>query len=275
MFNPDGPDSEGEFLELTNTGGLTIDLGGARFTRGIDIVFDQGTLLDPGESLVIARVGNSVPAARSAYAGALNNGGDRLTLEAADGLVIADFAYGDGSDWPDMTDGGGHSLELVSPNDPSADLGSPLSWRTSHDAGGSPGNTPAGLRYAEWRASHGLGAPVGGDDYDGDGLSDIEEFASGTDPAAPDGRGVFGIARLGDGSGIVVSVLRSWDALDLSVQIEVSDRLSTNSWNPVDPASFVGSTRVPESRADLLEFRVTPAPESARQFVRTRYTVLQ
>ena len=42
-----------------------------------------------------------------------------------------------------------------------------------------------------------------------------------------------------------------------------------------DRASFVGSTRVPESRADLLEFRVTPAPGSARQFVRTRYTVLQ
>jgi hypothetical protein len=106
-------------------------------------------------------------------------------------------------------------------------------------------------------------------------LSDIEEFASGTDPAAPDGRGVFGIARLGDGSGIVVSVLRSWDALDLSVQIEVSDRLSTNSWNSVDPAAFVGSTRLPESRADLLEFQVTPATESARQFVRTRYTVLE
>ena len=275
MFNPDGPDSKSEFLELTNTGGLTIDLGGARFTRGIDIVFDPGTLLDPGESLVIARVGNLVPAARYAYAGALNNGGDRLTLEAADGAVIVDFAYGDGADWPDMTDGGGHSLEFVSPNDPSAVFGSPLSWRTSSDAGGSPGNTPDGLRYAEWRASRGLGAPVGGDDHDGDGLSDIEEFASGTDPVTPDGRGTIGVTRLGDGSGIVVSVLRSWDALDLSVQIEVSDRLSTNSWHPVDPVSFVGSTRVPELRADLLEFQVTPTPEPARQFVRTRYMVLE
>lgn len=275
MFNPDGPDSEGEFLELTNTGSFTIDLGGARFTRGIDIIFDPGTLLDPGESLVIARVGNSVAAAKAAYSGALDNGGDRLTLKAADGSIIVDFAYGDDADWPDMTDGGGYSLELVSPNDPSANLGSPLSWRTSHDAGGSPGSAPAGLRYAEWRASHGLGASIGGDDHDGDGLSDIEEFASGTDPVAPDGRGTFGVTRLGDGSGIVVSMLRSWDALDLSLQIEVSDSLSTNSWHPVDPASFVGSTRVPESRADLLEFRVTPAPGSARQFVRTRYTVLQ
>ena len=275
MFNPDGPDSEGEFLELTNTGGLTIDLGGARFTRGIDIVFNRGTLLDPGESLVIARVGHSVPAAGATYAGALDNGGERLTFEAADGAVIADFAYGDGADWPDMTDGGGHSLELVSPGDPSADLGSPLSWRASHDAGGSPGAAASGLRYAEWRASYGLGVPFGGDDHDGDGLSDIEEFASGTDPVAPDGKGAFGVAPLGDGSGIVVSVLRSWDALDLSVQIEVSDWLGSDSWHPVDPASFVGSTRVPESRADRLEFRVTPAPGSARRFWRARYTVLE
>ena len=47
--------AEFEFIELTNTGGKTLDLSGLTFTTGIGGTFANGTALAPGGYLVAAR----------------------------------------------------------------------------------------------------------------------------------------------------------------------------------------------------------------------------
>jgi hypothetical protein len=54
MYDPaDG--SAYEYLELQNIGASTLDLGGVRFTNGLDYTFPAGTQLPPGAFIVVCR----------------------------------------------------------------------------------------------------------------------------------------------------------------------------------------------------------------------------
>ncbi len=180
-----------EFLELRNISKRTVDLTGVRFSNGLEFDFGfaptSSRMLKPGESGVLVRDVRAfsirypqVPLARvlGQLRGRLDNGGETIGLTAADGSVIKEFRYDNVPPWPVIGESGGQSLVL---RDPAAnpDLSQPSSWAVSAKTGGTPG-------------SSGLGADTfGGDprrDSDGDGVIDLFEFVSGSDPENPGSR---------------------------------------------------------------------------------------
>ncbi len=173
-----------EFLELSNIGNRPVDLTGVRFSNGIR--FDWAytghpqRLLQPGVSIVLAANRDAfrlrhpdVPAERifGEFGGALDDGGERITLVDSAGRIILDFRYDDEDGWPTEADGGGPSLVLVSPSSrPNPDL--PESWQPSAVPGGDPGE-----------ASLGGSSPVDPlGDTDGDGVANLIEWVTGSDP---------------------------------------------------------------------------------------------
>ncbi|MEO5915929.1 MAG: lamin tail domain-containing protein [Luteolibacter sp.] len=145
-YFPQDPNGAAEFVELLNTSTTaTLDLGGARFTDGIDFTFPANTNLAPeGRVLVVKDVatfealyGTGKPIAGIFLNGsALSNTGEHLRLEAADGSQLLDFSYAAAFPWPASANGLGRSMILTNYSDPS----DPLSWRPSAGANGNPGN---------------------------------------------------------------------------------------------------------------------------------------
>jgi hypothetical protein len=130
----------------------TVDLGGCAFVliasgdhlEGIEFEFPLGTLIDPGQRLVVAANSTAfaarypeVPLAGD-YKNRLDNNGEWITLVDSEGNVIDSFRYNDAAPWPEQADGDGPSLLL---NDPGSapDPADPSSWTASLSADGSPG----------------------------------------------------------------------------------------------------------------------------------------
>ena len=86
MYNPAGGNNF-EFIELTNTGAVTLNLGGVVFYDGIDFTFPAGFTLAPGAQTVLvrnlasfqSRYGGGLNVA-GVYSGALDNNGEQLAL---------------------------------------------------------------------------------------------------------------------------------------------------------------------------------------------------
>ncbi|MCH8043165.1 MAG: lamin tail domain-containing protein, partial [Planctomycetes bacterium] len=158
MYNPHDPpaaspldNDQFEFIELVNTGSESIDLRGVEFTNGVSFAFrgSNVTTLGAGEHVVVVRnleafnerynvAGTKIA---GVYEGALNNGGERLTLEDSFGTTIVSTRYNDSGVWPGRPDGGGSSLEIV---DSSGDYEDGRNWRASSEYGGSPGVAGSG-----------------------------------------------------------------------------------------------------------------------------------
>lgn len=157
-------DREFEFLELQNISNSPINLAGVRFVQtnvdgsaeGIDFDFAQ-QILQPGQSTIVVRNREAfaaryetptsvIPYALRADTGAgpegqwsggqLGNGGEQITLLAADGGVIQQFSYSDGGLWPQRADGVGSTLQLI---DVHGDPNSAANWQASFAFGGTPG----------------------------------------------------------------------------------------------------------------------------------------
>lgn len=144
-YNPgSGLDGNSEFIELMNISDQTISLAGMTFTEGITFTFDEQATLAPSGHVVLvfdrtffeAKYGNDFPIG-GIYTSRLANNGERITLTAADGLVIQSLKFDTQNQWPALADGTGYSLTLASPlGNPDPSL--PQSWRTSIELGGSP-----------------------------------------------------------------------------------------------------------------------------------------
>ncbi len=156
MYNPISGSDDDEYVELYNRGSQTVDLGGWRFTDGIDFTFPSPLPLAPGGYLVVARhLANLLPhhsnlnATNSVgdFSGSLANSGERLALSmpevifstngaavtAATNYIVADeVTYNDGGRWGHWADGGGSSLELM---DPHSDNRQPSNWADSDETG--------------------------------------------------------------------------------------------------------------------------------------------
>jgi hypothetical protein len=147
MYNPpvmsliDG--EEFEFLELKNTGTNTLDLSGL-ILAGINFGFTNGTLLAPGQFLVLAANATHFAAkypgvtVHGIYPGNLANGGETLTLVHPLGATIFSVSFDDELPWPLAPDNYDHSLVPKNPGLTQApDNGA--DWRASTNPGGSPG----------------------------------------------------------------------------------------------------------------------------------------
>lgn len=141
MYNPPGG-QDLEFIELQNSGDLTIDLSGLSFSNGIDYTFRQGAVLAPGEFYLLVANEAAFLAAfpdapvRGEYSDSLSNGGEKVTLKDRENLTIVSVDYDDEGFWPISADGYGRSLVLAAPG---GNPDRPLSWRASAEIHGSPG----------------------------------------------------------------------------------------------------------------------------------------
>ncbi|MBN2508094.1 MAG: lamin tail domain-containing protein [Verrucomicrobia bacterium] len=161
MYHPISNDAEDEYVELYNRGETAVEMGGWRFSDGIDYAFPPGTAIDPGGYLVVAknaaRLLTNHPGLNPAvvvgdFGGTLADGGDRLVLampefdletNAVSGLVrtntffvVADeVVYADGGRWGMWADGGGSSLEL---KDPRSDNRLAANWADSDETAKAP-----------------------------------------------------------------------------------------------------------------------------------------
>lgn len=187
-----------EYLELRNIARQAIDLNGVKLTRGFNFDFTfappWARLLKPGESVVLAadkralllrypHLSNTKIVGR--FGGHIDNNGESLALDAANGESISQFRYENSPPWPPADDGTGRSLVLKDPST-NPNPADPAHWLLSAKTGGTPGES-------------GIGADAySGDlyaDSDGDGLTDFFEFASGSDPENPSS-GYFPSARI-------------------------------------------------------------------------------
>ncbi len=179
MYKPVGG-SDFEFIELRNLSSSTpLDLSPVTISGGVDYSFPVGTILAPGAYLIIpkkrsafeSRYGAGVPTvAEYGPNDSLNNGGDTLTLNYGENVVIRSFTYTNAAPWPVVTNEGYSIVLRLPPGTTTApDHNVGANWRLSIALNGNPGTTDA-ESFA--------GNP--GDDLDSDGLSALLEYALGT-----------------------------------------------------------------------------------------------
>ena len=178
-YNPAPADEE--FIELMNISAETIDLTGVHF-EGITFTFTDGTLLAPGERIIITRDVaafttryGGTPRVAGQYTGALDNTGEEIVVLAASNTDIVRFTYNDKAPWPTAADGTGRSLVLRRPA-AVQNLSDGAAWRSSIALGGNPGSSD-GTTFT--------GTPLA--DADGDGVVRLFEYLlAGDDSTAND-----------------------------------------------------------------------------------------
>lgn len=196
MYDSGDESDDFEFIELLNIDSTnTLNLGGASFIDGITFTIPDGTLLAPGERLVVAR---NLDAYASRYGGVatvvggyaaedgsnkLSNGGELLELVDSLGVLIDRVDYNDKLPWPESADGDGYSLVRINPSDPFTSAEGPEAWRSSRSLNGSPGFTESD-DLALWATANGITDLTL--DPDKDGYSHLAEFALLMDPFTSD-----------------------------------------------------------------------------------------
>lgn len=208
------------------------------------------------------------------FSGALDNGGERLTLRAADGEVIADFRYNDNVPWPTPPDGEGYSLVL---NDVFANLDPSVAphWRSHATLHGNPGGVD-GIDYQQWALEH----LVPGDftsDSDGDGTSDFFEYVFASDPQDAESNRRLTMEVRGfqvDGrfaNYLSMTVPLNLQAADVELVPEFSTDLET--WTNAADAFVLEEIQHQGDGTALLRWRTrlpTDDPEQRHSFLRLR-----
>lgn len=117
MYNP--TEADGGFIEIANFSTNAFELYNYKLD-GVGLVFDESTVIRPGEYLVVADnatvfaslYGASIRVAAE-YPGSLANGGETLKLINPSGLVVDEVFFDDDPPWPTNADGCGSSLQLI------------------------------------------------------------------------------------------------------------------------------------------------------------------
>ena len=219
MYNPAGG-NDYEYVEVTNTGNVALNLEGVAFVEGITFAFTTTTLAPGGQTVLVskegtfrARYGSQVPVAGT-YGGRLDNSGETLALALPapfNGNVLR-FRYE--SFWQAPAEGLGRSLQIASPTTVPSGYGDHLAWQASRVNYGTPGgfNAPPPLDYPSWAAFYAVPGGVGSDD-DGDGLISLMEFALRSDPLK---------SQLGDGADRSLVLTLGGGSQTLTVNLPVS-----------------------------------------------------
>lgn len=107
MFNPpSGADAE-EWIEIYNTAAAPIDIGGARFSKGLTFTMPTGTTIPAGGYLVVAADVATFAAMHPGFAGLivggwtgrLSNAGESIQLDSSAGVKLCEVTYAEEGDW--------------------------------------------------------------------------------------------------------------------------------------------------------------------------------
>lgn len=154
MYHHASRDDRYEYVELYNRGTSTVSVAGWAFTDGIDYTFAEGTEIEPGGYLVVAKDPNFLAVVykdhaietslAGPYDGGLGDQSERIRLSyplrqtnpetgsLEEHMVTVDeVTYFDGGQWPKWADGMGASLEL---RDPDSDNSLPGAWADSDES---------------------------------------------------------------------------------------------------------------------------------------------
>jgi hypothetical protein len=277
-----------EFIELLNTGTRHVDLDGVYLYGAVTFNFTgapTGRTLAPGARLLVVanrdafqfRYGSSLPVAGQ-YSGQLNNAGENLVLYTPGDAVIRGVNYEDAAPWPVAADGTGVSLVRRHPAEAAGD-NDPAGWAVSGAIGGSPGSgdTFAPGTFDAWvtgnfnpaqlasSATSGLSA-----DPDGDGRSNVEEYAFATQPLVPDQPDAdFIWNTVGADRHAAVRIRRPDGATDVLYELLSNDGLD-GEWTVIE--SIAAETMPLGSGIEHAVFR-DPAPAGIdSKFLRVRAT---
>ncbi len=181
---------EFEFIELTNIGPDPLDLTGVRFTNGVEAEL-TGSLAPDEFGLVVSNPSH-FPELKivGIFSGALNNGGEQITLRDATGENILSFDYA--GKWFTAVGNSGYSLGFINKAADWSTWDDRLSWVTSSEVGGSPGvANPVSHSndYESWIQLFFTEGDLGDllvsgpmADANGDGFSNLMHYALGIDP---------------------------------------------------------------------------------------------
>ena len=286
MYHP-GPPSPSElaagfgqddfdFIELTNTGDTTLDLGTFTLTGGVTYNFPNMNL-EPGDRVLLveddeafeARYGAGLPMIGS-WSGSLSNNEEELVLKSGD-ITVLEFTYKDG--WYPSTDGNGASLTVVDSDAHPLFWDDRDGWRPSGPGGGTPGSPPDPCY--DWLWEHfdeeDLADPEVGAldaDPDQDGLVNSLEFALALDPRQAQAANPPEFVEV-DGQFFLALTVRH-DRRAVLVGAEVSGDLASWSSAPEDVEIYFSSEFEPG--IDRVIYRdLTPIDAAtARRFLRIR-----
>jgi len=144
-YNSDGANNAGDWVELHNYGTQSLDISGWKFKDEEDnhiFQFPTGTTIAAGGYLVLVE---DTAGFRSQFPSVTNkigpigfnlsNGGELVRIYNHLDVLYLSFTYQDQSPWPLSADGGGYTLELLSPT---GNLNLGTNWFAGC-IGGSPG----------------------------------------------------------------------------------------------------------------------------------------
>jgi hypothetical protein len=139
MYHPISEDDNDQYIELYNRSGSPVSLGGWTLDDAVSFTFPSNTTIAAGGYMVVARLANQLMTKYANlnatntfgnFSGKLSGNGERIaltkpdTITSTNGSVITtnlihisvdEVTYGTGGQWPEWTDGGGSSLELIDP----------------------------------------------------------------------------------------------------------------------------------------------------------------
>ena len=119
MYNNPGNDSL-EFVEIKNLDGTAINIGGWKFTSGLNTIIPSGTVIGANAYLVFAKY----PIVVDAFFGitsigwnptsSLSNSGEKIAISNSLDVLIDSVTYGIAAPWDTLANGYGYSLTLCS-----------------------------------------------------------------------------------------------------------------------------------------------------------------
>ncbi|MFT4547763.1 MAG: hypothetical protein ACI9MB_001710, partial [Verrucomicrobiales bacterium] len=122
MYDTPAKHRQGEYVELYNRGGVSVDISGWKFADGINFTIPPGTSISAGGYLVVVsdsaymtETYGGIPMVGD-FSGQLSNGGELVRIEDAFGNLADEVHYMPSGDWPELADGDGASMELRHPD---------------------------------------------------------------------------------------------------------------------------------------------------------------
>lgn len=162
-YDPDVKTELVEFVELHNSSGAAVNVGGWSLSDAVDFTLPAGTIIGAGGFAVVTENTNAFRlkfgfVAFGPWVGKLNSSGERIALRNAAGQVVDEVDYQLGFPWPTVGEAPGNSIELIHPGLDN-DLGG--SWRAAggSSGGGSVTNQLLIPDHSSWRYFKGTTNP--------------------------------------------------------------------------------------------------------------------